>query len=86
MRNLKTFYFNNYKKLYQQFLDYLLQLAVPPADTVKVPKKEVFKLITEQGTQNVYNSFVLLALLHTQLLQGLQSVEQIVKEALGDFH
>lgn len=63
MRILKQFYINNYKKLYQQFLDYLLQFAVTPSKGVKFAKKDVFKFINEQSDQNVYSCFLLLALL-----------------------
>lgn len=48
MRVLKQFYINNYKKLYQQLLDYVLQHAVVNQAEVKA-KKEVFKYINEQS-------------------------------------
>jgi hypothetical protein len=52
-------------------------------------KKEVFKHLADYGggdTQHVYNSFLLLALLLTQILLSLCAVEDLVKQAAAEAH
>jgi len=88
LRIIKQFYINNSKKLYQSLLDFILANSIPSQAEIKV-KKEVFKHLEDFGggdTQHVYNSFLLLALLLTQILLSLCAVEDLVKQAAAEAH
>ena len=80
MRALKQFYLNTAKRLYSLLLDYIAGQSV--SGEVKV-KKEVFKYISED--QNIYNAFMLLAIMITQLLSSLQNMEKVVKDTVSEY-
>lgn len=84
LRVLKQFYINNGKKLYAQLLDYIMMNAVANQGAEVKSKKEVFKYVNEQSDQNLYNCMILLALLVTQLLTSLSSLEMIAKDAVSE--
>jgi hypothetical protein len=65
-------------------LDYILNQAVANPFDVK-SKKEVFKHISEQSDQNIYNSFMLLGLMMAQLLSSLQNMEKVVKDTVAEY-
>ena len=69
LRALKLFYLNHSKKFYTLMVDYLIATAVPNQSEVRI-RKEVFKFIDTDS--NVFNAFLLLALIMVQLLSSLQ--------------
>lgn len=84
LRALKLFYINNSKRLYSLLLDYILSTSVLNQSDVKF-KKDVFKYISEQSDQNIYNSYMLLALIMSQILSSLLNMERIVKDTVLDY-
>jgi hypothetical protein len=60
LRALKLFYVNTAKRFYSLLLDYVLNAAVQNMSEVKA-KKEAFKYIDTDS--NIYNAFLLLALI-----------------------
>ena len=65
--------------------------SLPPSDNIKVVKKEVFKHLllgapdssggSSSDPQPIYNSFLLLAVVMTQILLSLCAVEEVVRGA-----
>eukprot|EP00347_Sterkiella_histriomuscorum_P013600 403364097 len=84
LRALKLFYINNSKRLYSLLLDYIQSQCVNNQQEVKF-KKDVFKFISDQSDQNIYNAFMLLAIIMSQVLSSLQNMERIVKDTVVDY-
>ncbi|CDW75065.1 UNKNOWN [Stylonychia lemnae] len=64
--------------------NYIMNNAVTSPAEVKF-KKDVFKYISEQSDQNIYNSFMLLGILLSQILSSLQNMERIVKDTVLNY-
>ena len=65
-------------------LDYLSSQCINNAQELKF-KKDVFKFISDQSDQNVYNAFLLFSIIIIQVLSSLFYLERIVKDSVIEY-
>jgi hypothetical protein len=82
MLAFKHAYINNSKRLYSLFLEFLLANVISNPSEVK-SKKECMKYLDSDS--NIFNSFLLIALILVQMLTSLLQIERVAKETVNEY-